>query len=53
MKLALPKDILTWKARGLESTVIIDTDRPTITPGPKEHESNSKVEIADWSIYAN
>ena len=33
--------------------IIIDTDRPTITPGLKEHESNSEVEIVDWSIYAN
>ena len=27
--------------------IIIDTNRPTITSGPKEHESNSEVEIAD------
>ena len=33
--------------------IIIDTNRPTITSGPKEHESNSEVEIADWSIYTN
>ena len=33
--------------------VMIDTDRPTITPEPKEHESDSEVEIADWSIYAD
>ena len=32
---------------------MIDTDRPTITPGPKEHESDSEVEIADWSIYTD
>ena len=33
--------------------VMIDIDRPTITPELKEHESDSEVEIADWSIYAD
>ena len=37
----------------LAAGVMIDTDRPTITSGPKEHESNSEVEIVDWSIYTN
>ena len=34
-------------------SVMIDTDRPTITSEPKEHESDSDVEIVDWSIYAD
>ena len=47
------RDAFTTVPAFLIDNVMIDTDRPTITSGPKEHESDSEVEIADWSIYAD